>query len=251
MKTLSLFVRPKYTRSGVVLTGLAWLASTAAVVSGQEAVVLNVKRAVRLGFQSQPGESYQLYRSTNLTNWETYGDIQVGTGQEIALDYVTEGDSMNLFRAATLTNVIRDLPDFKGYQGWRLFTRHIGPNPLLGPGIHGGTNVFKFIYVYPTGARLYNGRIPIGTIVVKETHENNNGQPGAITGALTIMAKRGGTFDPEGNGWEFFMTDTNLTQTLLRGGSETMCYACHSAAKDSDFMFSAAELEACGASVKP
>ncbi len=50
---------------------------------------------------------------------------------------------------------------------------------------------------------------------------------------------RGGRFSPEGNGWEYFMTDNALTQTLLRGGSETMCFGCHSAAKDLDFVFSA------------
>ncbi len=175
----------------------------------------------------------------------------MGTSQEIDLTHVTEGDPMSVFRAETLTNVIRDLPDFKGYQGWKLFAKHIGPNPVLGGGAHGGTNVFKFIYVYPAEARLINGQIPIGTMVVKELHENNNGQPGAITGALTIMAKRGGAFNPEGNGWEYFMTDTNLTQTLLRWGSETMCFACHSGAKDTEFVFSAAELEPCAASLKP
>lgn len=35
------------------------------------------------------------------------------------------------------------------------------------------------------------------------------------------------------------MTDTALTQTMLRGGGETMCAGCHSAAQDTDFAFSA------------
>ena len=251
MKTFTIFVRSKCSRSRVLLAALTVPVTTAGLVLGQESVALNVQRAVRLGFQSQTGKSYQLYRSADLGTWEKYGDILLGTGQEIDLTHVTENASMSVFRAETLTNVIRDLPDFKDYQGWKLFAKHIGPNPVLTGGTHGGTNVFKFIYVYPDAARLINGQMPIGAMLVKELHEDNNGQPGAITGALTIMAKRGGNFDPEGNGWEYFMTDTNLTETLLRGGSETTCFACHIAARDTDFVFSTAELETCATSLKP
>lgn len=74
---------------------------------------------------------------------------------------------------------------------------------------------------------------------LKQLRTNNNGNPGDITEALAVMVKRGGAFSPEGNGREYFVTDNALTQTLLRGGSETMWFGCHSAAKDLDFVFSA------------
>jgi hypothetical protein len=56
------------------------------------------------------------------------------------------------------------------------------------------------------------------------------------------MVKRGGTFSPEGNGWEYFMSDSALSQTQMRGGSDTLCFGCHSGAKNTDFMFSAPKL---------
>jgi|GEM_PF-2930807 len=39
------------------------------------------------------------------------------------------------------------------------------------------------------------------------------------------------------------MTDTALTQIMMRAGSDTMCFGCHSAAKDLDFVFSAEVLD--------
>jgi cytochrome c peroxidase len=57
---------------------------------------------------------------------------------------------------------------------------------------------------------------------------------GNVTGALTVMVKRGADFNPDGNGWEWFMTDVNLTTVLTQGDNATagdgMCATCHAGA---------------------
>jgi len=59
-----------------------------------------------------------------------------------------------------------------------------------------------------------------------------------------VSVKRGGKFNREGNGWEFFVIDARpdgSTVILKRGGPEVAnigipCQTCHSAAKDFDFV---------------
>lgn len=124
----------------------------------------------------------------------------------------------------------------------RLVRTLLGPDPFLGDA-HGAGTFFRSIDVSPADAALVNGQFPAGTVFLKELRTNNNGTPGEITDALMVMVKRGDTFSPDGNGWESFMTDTALTQSMMRGGSETMCFGCHSAVKDLDFVFSASALK--------
>ncbi len=231
--------------SGFLVSGLVGycaISSVALAADSPAPVELSAKKAIRLSFPSRTGERYQLYRSRDASTWDKYGEVIAGTGQEIVLTHVTEDDARSLFRAETLSGesveVVKNLEDFKQYQTWKLVRTLLGPDPALADA-HGAGAVFRSIYVSPPEAKLVNGQLPAGTIFLKQLRENNNGEPGAITGALTVMVKRGGAFSPEGNGWEYFMADTSLSQTLLRGGSETMCFGCHSAAKQTDFVFSA------------
>ncbi len=169
-----------------------------------------------------------------------------GTGGEATLTFLTDASTTGLFKAETLSGesveVVKNIEDFKEYTTWRLVRTLLGPDPFLG-GAHGNGTFFRSIYVSPADAKLVNGQFPAGTMFVKQLRTNNDGNPGEITDALTVMVKRGGQFSPDGNGWEYFMTDTALTQAMMRGGSDTMCFGCHSAAKDLDFVFSAEVLK--------
>lgn len=209
-------------------------------------VRLSAKRAVQISFATQPGERYQVYRSNDGNTWTPAGNVIEGTGSEAVLTFLTDASDTGLFKAETLSGepveVVKNLDDFKNYTTWRLVRTLLGPDPFLG-GAHGGGTFFRSIYMSPADAKLVNGRFPAGTVFLKELRTNNNGNPGEITDALTVMVKRGGRFSPDGNGWEYFMTDTALTQSMMRGGSDTMCFGCHSAAKDLDFVFSAEVLK--------
>ena len=52
---------------------------------------------------------------------------------------------------------------------------------------------------------------------------------------LTIMVKREGGYDPENGDWEYLMT--TATKAVRMQGNLGMCIGCHSAAYDSDYVF--------------
>lgn len=205
-------------------------------------VELSAKRAIQVSFNTKQGERYQVFRSGDGMSWTPAGNVVTGTGSEVSLTFLTDVSATALFKAETLAGepveVVKNIEDFKQYTTWRLVRTLLGPDPFLGDA-HGAGTFFRSIYVSPADAKRVNGQFPAGTMFLKQLRTNNNGNPGDITDALTVMVKRGAQFSPEGNGWEYFMTDTALTQTMMRGGSETMCFGCHSAAKDLDFVFSA------------
>jgi len=124
---------------------------------------------------------------------------------------------------------IATLDDFKGYTSWTKVDTKFGPDPLLSSA-HGVTDsLYRNVYV-KDNQKASNGKYPTGTIVLKELQDNM----GNVTGALTVMVKRGANFNPDGNGWEWFMTDVNLTTVLTQGDNATagdgMYATCHAGA---------------------
>ena len=78
-------------------------------------------------------------------------------------------------------------------------------------------------------ARPPGQRYPVGTILQLFPFE--------------AMVKRGGRFNPEGDGWEFFRLSVTPagTKILARGGAEVVniagsCQSCHAAARSYDFV---------------
>jgi len=76
---------------------------------------------------------------------------------------------------------------------------------------------------------LPDKRYPVGTILQLFPFE--------------AMVKRGGRFNPEGDGWEFFRLSVTPagTKILARGGAEVVniagsCQGCHAAARSYDFV---------------
>ena len=69
---------------------------------------------------------------------------------------------------------------------------------------------------------------PIGTIIVKEVD-----QDGTIN-EITAMVKRGGNFNPEHGGWDWFMLDPSNLSIKGRGADlmDGMCNGCHKSAQE-------------------
>ncbi len=125
--------------------------------------------------------------------------------------------------------------DFTNWMSWTKTATKQGPDPALGEAHSGNDNtVSRLIYMNkPNATRSSNGQFPNGTIVVKETKKDD----GTIL-MVVGMAKRGGNFNKDHNGWEWFML--NGDQIAERGANlmNGMCNACHSAVKSSkDYVF--------------
>jgi len=116
---------------------------------------------------------------------------------------------------------------------WELLDSREGDDPLLG-GAHGGGVMKRDTYRWQPGARYNNGEFPIGTVLAKEVYEADSlGNKSNIT--WTAMAKRGGDFNPDFGGWEWFMITDPMDddiRTVMRGADlmNNMCNGCHSTA---------------------
>lgn len=127
--------------------------------------------------------------------------------------------------------------DFSNWMGWTLITEKQGTDPFLGDAHSGNTpNTKRRIYIKQSNAvRGENGQYPKGTIVVKQILAGD----GSVI-MIVAMAKRGGNFNSEDNGWEWFILNSNGT-IQNRGDrlSNNMCNICHSAVKSNkDYIYS-------------
>lgn len=125
--------------------------------------------------------------------------------------------------------------DFANWMSWTKVAEKSGPDPALGQAHSGNdTNVTRYIYNKGNPLKGSNGQYPNGTLVVKETKDKD----GNVM-MITAMAKRGGTFNQNHNGWEWFVLENNSIKDRgadLMGG---MCNGCHSAVKTTkDYVFS-------------
>ncbi len=123
--------------------------------------------------------------------------------------------------------------DFKNYSSWTLKATETGPDPFLKTA-HGVTDGFTRKIYFNKTAKVSNGEYPVGSIILKELTDDQ----GNLQGAFTVMVKRGGKFNPEGNGWEWFMVSTDFSTVLTQGDNATagdgMCAGCHAAANQNN-----------------
>ncbi len=131
------------------------------------------------------------------------------------------------------TEFVATLNDFKGYENWTLKATNTGPDPFL-QSAHGVNDNFTRKVYFNDKAKPQNGKFPVGSIIVKELRDAN----GDLQGALTVLVKRGGSFNSAGNGWEWFMTDTKLSTVMTQGDNETAgggaCAGCHAQANSNN-----------------
>jgi|GEM_PF-3103008 len=64
-------------------------------------VQLAAKRAIQVNFNTKLGERYQVYRSSDGTNWTPAGSVITGTGSEAVITFLTEASATALFKAET------------------------------------------------------------------------------------------------------------------------------------------------------
>jgi hypothetical protein len=141
---------------------------------------------------------------------------------------------------APVTEVVANDNSFKDFMTWSKDAIRKGADPALGGMAHGGNDstVTRNIY-YKNGQNPVNGVYPVGTIIVK--HSSN---PDKTVNEFTAMVKRGGEFNKEKGGWEYFMLATDGTigkdgTMEMRGANlmNGMCAGCHSAAFSKDYIF--------------
>jgi hypothetical protein len=137
---------------------------------------------------------------------------------------------------------VADNSTFADFMNWSLDATAFGADPALGGMAHGGNDstVVRNVY-FKDGQAPVNGKYPQGTIIVK--HSNN---PENTVNEFTAMVKRGGNFNTEANGWEWFMLAPDGTIAVdaqgnpMRGAKlmDNMCTMCHTMASSKDFVFS-------------
>ena len=119
--------------------------------------------------------------------------------------------------------------DFVDYSKWKKIDATNKPHPKLMEAHKGGT---RYVYKKQSLANPdTEWGYPIGTIIVKEVKKG-----GKII-SVTAMAKRGGDFNKEHNGWEWFIFDSKGKAIKDRGADlmSNMCNGCHAATKDPEF----------------
>ena len=127
--------------------------------------------------------------------------------------------------------------DFSDFRSWARIEQRSDQNPLLGGMAHGGDNPDSIRRIYKK--QLYanpdsdDQGYPIGTILVKEVEQDDT------IVEITAMVKRGGDFNDDHQGWEWFMLDVDTLEIMfddvgapVRGANllDGMCNSCHSQA---------------------
>ena len=138
------------------------------------------------------------------------------------------------------------LADFQGYLDWEEVDYAIGDTNTSLLGIHQGNDdtFSRRTFVSPT-TQLVDGVYEKGSIFIKEVKTISSGTDEfAPGGGLLAMVKRGGSFNPDYDGWEWFAFSTDMSEILERGIGllDNGCNTCHSVAEGkndggADFVF--------------
>lgn len=125
---------------------------------------------------------------------------------------------------------------FTGFSNWTAVdnTTYPANSDLLG-GAHQANDPDYSRWVFATNpSPSEDGAYPVGAMLVKETFTwSGNQQQYSETGGILAMAKRGGDFNSQANGWEWFLLDPTTRKIASRGGADMTdgaCNSCHSGA---------------------
>lgn len=129
--------------------------------------------------------------------------------------------------------------DFVGYSKWTFVDKVTGNSDATkGAHLSENPNASRTIYIKNNADRTDKGQFPIGTTLVKQVTDKNNNLL-----MMTAMVKRGGGFNKEGGGWEWFVLDPKTGRIALdeKGaatrGAIAMCNQCHVNTEENDFVF--------------
>lgn len=133
---------------------------------------------------------------------------------------------------------VADADDFSGYKNWERVDYTVYPAfgvALGGAHMANDSNYVRMTYKKPAG----RAEQEMGTILVKETFKwDGDNKVYAEMGGLLAMAKRGGNFNTEHSGWEWFMLNPTNANIADRGAGllDNGCNNCHSPAPN-DYVF--------------
>lgn len=125
---------------------------------------------------------------------------------------------------------------FKAYTGWT----KVNEQPVLSE-THGNRWVFTYLNKTAAGAGL-GGKFPFppGSILAKESYENEGGKPG-VKGPLFVMEKRKKGYDAANRDWYYAIVSPDgavaMSGSGRQGAPTAFCAACHRAAKVNDYVF--------------
>ena len=131
------------------------------------------------------------------------------------------------------------ISDFVDYTSWNVVDYAIGDSNLGLKGAHkGNDDSFTRKTFMNELATNSTGEFTQGAIIVKETFTYAMGSNGwektfAPEGGLLGMVKRGGDFNGDHGGWEWFMLANDLSSVVAQGDNlmDGACNACHSVAE--------------------
>jgi len=144
------------------------------------------------------------------------------------------------------TGFVANESDFAGYSGWNLEDFTIFPvnSSILGEAHLGNNPEYVRAIFSETDLSSASGSWAEGTIVIKETFKwaADGSKMYAESGGLLAMVKRGGGFNPDHAGWEWFMLDPADGSILDRGDDllDGACNSCHAVADNyggTDYVF--------------
>lgn len=156
----------------------------------------------------------------------------------IIVDWVASGAPPSQPQSP-VTEYEADLSDFSQYKNWQAIDYSVGlTNPALA-GLHGSDveHMARRVFANATALDATDDEFPLGSILVKEVFSFNTGQKVfADEGGLLAMVKRGGDFNSDHGGWEWFMLANDASSIMARG-SDLMnngCNSCHQQAELDD-----------------
>jgi hypothetical protein len=121
------------------------------------------------------------------------------------------------------TEFVAQDADFKDFKNWTVVANL---QKALSSDGRAHTDAARTIWINKNINRGTNGEYSLGTIFVKE-----------VQGGYGIvgMAKRGGSFNAQHNGWEWFRLDIN--GKITDRNSSNTCNSCHAKVKNLDYAF--------------
>lgn len=114
--------------------------------------------------------------------------------------------------------------DFENFRNWTVIKQL---DRALSDDGRAHTDAARKIWVKQANAsRSQNGQYPNGTILVKEVQGGYG---------IVAMVKRGGPFNSNHQGWEWFKLDS--AGKITSRNSSNVCNSCHAQEKDQDYVF--------------
>ena len=114
--------------------------------------------------------------------------------------------------------------DFENFRNWNVIKQL---DRALSDDGRAHTDAARTIWVKQANAsRSQNGQYPNGTILVKEVQGGYG---------IVAMVKRGGPFNSNHQGWEWFKLDS--AGKITSRNSSNVCNSCHAQEKDQDYVF--------------